>query len=70
MLEWMLAMSFVVLAFTVICYFAPDVKEQRWLLDHPRLCSGRTALGRRFCHVAGYLHFSIPTARPMAPSVP
>jgi membrane protein len=29
-LEWMLAMSFVVLAFTVIYYFAPDVKEQRW----------------------------------------
>jgi putative effector of murein hydrolase len=58
-LEWMLAMSFVVLAFTVIYYFAPDVKEQRWYWIIPGSVVGVLLWAGASATLRGYLHFSI-----------
>lgn len=56
-LQWLLALAFVVFAFAVIYYFAPDVKEQHWYWLTPG-----SVLGVVFWAVASvvlrlYLHF-------------
>ena len=69
-LEWTFALAFVVLAFAVIYYFAPDVKEQHWYWITPGsvvgVCFGPGLLPR----CAATCTSSIPIARPTAPSVP
>jgi membrane protein len=56
-LKWALALVFVVLAFAVIYYFAPDVKEQHWYWITPGSVVGVLLWAAASGILRVYLHF-------------
>ena len=56
-LQWMLALTFVVLAFAVIYYFAPDVKERHWYWITPGSVLGVLVWAAASATLRAYLHF-------------
>jgi membrane protein len=56
-LQWALALAFVVFAFAVIYYFAPDVKEQHWYWITPGSVIGVTLWALASAGLRVYLHF-------------
>jgi len=56
-LQWTLALAFVVFAFAVIYYFAPDVKEQHWYWITPGSVIGVTLWALASAGLRVYLHF-------------
>ena len=56
-LQWSLAIFFVVLAFAVIFYFAPDVKEQHWYWITPGSIVGVLLWAAASSGLRVYLHF-------------
>lgn len=56
-LQWVMALAFVVLAFAVIYYFAPDVKEQHWYWITPGSVVGVLVWAFASIVLRGYLHF-------------
>jgi membrane protein len=56
-LQWVLALAFVVLAFAVIYYFAPDVKERHWYWITPGSVIGVLLWGAASAGLRAYLHF-------------
>jgi membrane protein len=56
-LQWTLALTFVVFAFAVIYYFAPDVKEQHWYWITPGSVIGVTLWALASAGLRVYLHF-------------
>jgi membrane protein len=55
--QWALALAFVVLAFAVIYYFAPDVKEQHWYWITPGSVIGVVIWAAASAGLRAYLHF-------------
>ena len=56
-LQWLLALGFVVFAFAVIYYFGPDVKERHWYWITPGSVVGVTLWAIASAAFRGYLHF-------------
>ena len=56
-LQWVMALAFVVLAFAAIYYFAPDVKEQHWYWITPGSVVGVLVWAFASVVLRGYLHF-------------
>jgi len=56
-LQWTLALGFVVFAFAVIYYFAPDVKEQHWYWITPGSVVGVLLWAGASAALRVYLHF-------------
>ena len=56
-LQWVLALAFVVLAFAVIYYFAPDVKERHWYWITPGSVVGVLVWAVASATLRAYLHF-------------
>ena len=56
-LQWVLALGFVVCAFAVIYYFAPDVKERHWYWITPGSVVGVVLWATASAVLRGYLHF-------------
>lgn len=56
-LQWTLALGFVVLAFAIIYYFAPDVKERHWYWITPGSVAGVVLWALASAALRGYLHF-------------
>jgi membrane protein len=56
-LQWSLALGFVVFAFAVIYYFAPDVKERHWYWITPGSLVGVLLWTTASGALRGYLHF-------------
>jgi membrane protein len=56
-LQWTLALAFVVFAFAVIYYYAPDVKEQHWYWITPGSIIGVTLWALASISLRVYLHF-------------
>lgn len=56
-LQWAVALTFVVLAFAVIYYFAPDVKEQHWYWITPGSVVGVLVWALASAVLRAYLHF-------------
>ncbi len=56
-LQWILAVGFVVLAFAVIYYFAPDVKERHWYWITPGSVVGVLLWAAASAGLRVYLHF-------------
>jgi membrane protein len=56
-LQWVLALGFVVLAFALIYYFAPDVKERHWYWITPGSVVGVLLWAAASAAFRGYLHF-------------
>ncbi len=56
-LQWVLALFFVVLAFAVIYYFAPDVKERHWYWITPGSVVGVMLWLAASAALRAYLHF-------------
>jgi membrane protein len=56
-LQWSLALGFVVLAFALIYYFAPDVEEQHWYWITPGSVVGVVLWTVASAALRGYLHF-------------
>jgi membrane protein len=56
-LQWVLALAFVVLAFAIIYYFAPDVKEQHWYWITPGSVIGVLIWAAASAGLRAYLHF-------------
>ena len=56
-LQWFVALTFVVLAFAVIYYFAPDVKEQHWYWITPGSVVGVLVWALASGVLRAYLHF-------------
>ena len=56
-LQWVMALAFVVLAFAVIYYFAPDVKEQHWYWITPGSVVGVLVWAFASVVLRGYLHY-------------
>jgi len=56
-LQWVMALAFVVLAFATIYYFAPDVKEQHWYWITPGSVVGELVWAFASVVLRGYLHF-------------
>ena len=56
-LQWVLALGFVVYAFAVIYYFAPDVKERHWYWITPGSVAGVMLWATASAVLRGYLHF-------------
>lgn len=56
-LQWAVALTFVVLAFAVIYYFAPDVKEQHWYWITPGSVVGVLVWALASGVLRAYLHF-------------
>ena len=56
-LQWALALGFVVCAFAVIYYFAPDVKERHWYWITPGSVVGVLLWATASAVLRGYLHF-------------
>jgi len=56
-LQWALALGFVVFAFAVIYYFAPDVKERHWYWITPGSVVGVLLWTGASAALRGYLHF-------------
>jgi membrane protein len=57
LLQWALALGFVVLAFAIIYYFAPDVKEQHWYWITPGSVVGVLLWAAAAAGLRAYLHF-------------
>lgn len=57
LLQWTLALGFVVFAFATIYYFAPDVKEQRWYWITPGSVVGVALWVTASAALRGYIHF-------------
>jgi membrane protein len=55
--QWTLALGFVVLAFAVIYYFAPDVKERHWYWITPGSVVGVVVWAIASAALRAYLHF-------------
>jgi len=56
-LQWTLALGFVVIAFALIYYFAPDVKERHWYWITPGSVVGVFAWAIASAALRGYLRF-------------
>ncbi len=56
-LQWALALGFVILAFATIYYFAPDVKEQHWYWITPGSVVGVLLWAAASAGLRAYLHF-------------
>jgi len=56
-LQWILALAFVVIAFAVIYYFAPDVKERHWYWITPGSVIGVVLWALASAGLRAYLHF-------------
>jgi membrane protein len=56
-LQWTLALGFVVLAFAIIYYFAPDVRERHWYWITPGSVTGVLLWAVASAGLRGYLHF-------------
>jgi len=56
-LQWALALAFVICAFAVIYYFAPDVKEQHWYWITPGSVIGVSLWALASASLRVYLHF-------------
>jgi membrane protein len=56
-LQWMLALAFVVFAFALIYYYAPDVKERHWYWITPGSVVGVLLWVLSSLALRGYLHF-------------
>jgi membrane protein len=56
-LRWALSLGFMVFAFAVIYYFAPDVKEQHWYWITPGSIVGVALWAIASAALRGYLHF-------------
>jgi len=56
-LQWALALGFVVLAFATVYYFAPDVEQQRWYWITPGSVVGVLLWGLASAALRAYLHF-------------
>jgi membrane protein len=56
-LQWSLAIGFVVLAFAVVYYFAPDVEEQFWYWITPGSVIGVALWAAASAGLRAYLHF-------------
>src|SRR5712671_1427222 len=56
-LRWVLALVFMVFAFAVIYYYAPDVKEQHWYWITPGSIVGVALWAIASAALRGYLHF-------------
>jgi membrane protein len=56
-LQWTLALSFVVLAFAVVYFFAPDVREQHWYWITPGSVIGMALWAVASACLRAYLHF-------------
>ena len=56
-LQWLLALGFVVFAFAVIYYFGPDVKERHWYWITPGSVVGVALWAIASGAFRGYLHF-------------
>lgn len=56
-LQWTLALAFVVLAFAIIYYFAPDVKERHWYWITPGSVAGVGLWAVASAALRAYLHF-------------
>ncbi len=56
-LQWALALGFVVFAFAIIYYFAPDVKERHWYWITPGSVVGVLLWTTASAALRGYLHF-------------
>lgn len=56
-LQWSLALVFVILAFAVIYYFAPDVKERHWYWITPGSVVGVLVWAIASAGLRSYLHF-------------
>lgn len=63
-LQWAVALAFVVLAFAVIYYFAPDVEEQHWCWITPGSVVGVLVWAFASVVLRGYL---LRIAKHMAP---
>jgi membrane protein len=57
LLQWGLALGFVVFAFAVVYYFAPDVKEQHWYWITPGSVFGVAIWAVASAALRAYLHF-------------
>jgi membrane protein len=57
LLQWTLAIGFVVLAFALVYYFAPDVEEQYWYWITPGSVIGVTLWAAASAGLRAYLHF-------------
>ncbi|SRR5579871_2410958 len=56
-LQWVLALGFVVVAFAVVYYFAPDVEEQHWYWITPGSVIGVLLWATASAGLRVYLHF-------------
>jgi len=56
-LQWTLALAFIVFAFAVIYYFAPDVKQQHWYWITPGSVVGVLLWAGASAVLRAYLHF-------------
>jgi membrane protein len=56
-LQWALALAFVIFAFATIYYFAPDVEEQHWYWITPGSVVGVLLWAAAAAGLRGYLHF-------------
>jgi membrane protein len=56
-LQWPIVLAFVLLAFALIYYFAPDVKEQKWIWVTPGAVLGVVLWLAVSFGFRGYLHF-------------
>jgi len=56
-LQWVLALGFVVLAFAIVYYFAPDVEEQHWYWITPGSVIGVGLWAAASAGLRVYLHF-------------
>jgi membrane protein len=56
-LQWVLALAFVILAFAIVYYFAPDVEEQHWYWITPGSLIGVTLWVAVSAALRVYLHF-------------
>jgi membrane protein len=56
-LQWTMALTFVVIAFAIIYYFAPDVKERHWYWITPGSVTGVALWAVASAGLRAYLHF-------------
>jgi membrane protein len=56
-LQWILALGFVLLAFAVIYYYAPDVKQRQWYWITPGSVAGVALWTLASAALRAYLHF-------------
>lgn len=56
-LQWSLALAFVVIAFAIVYYFAPDVEEQHWYWITPGSVIGVVLWAMASAGLRVYLHF-------------